>query len=504
MTSPVLTQIHHNNPPVRSTTMGSTGRKTSIRGQLYGTYDSLFWLNREADVTSDVLKLKSILEPPKKRPHETTETGGAVCARGTNSARALPFSRDDFPATLLSERKKPRNFGPSNRHVRDGNILDAEDDNNNNNNSNNNNKEANPKADIDLAHLNKINNKNSRKPDGDKGTQVTVHGQQIHGLLTNESNSIPTQANQRPMIFTNGENVNLEHYLHSFIECPLEKARAEKVLRGMHYSPSNTLIVASINCFSRKKKRHFFQDALYLCTVFAKEMEMSLSSFLRVRGWLVSNHQGVVKISYRRVGDCLRLLGTEAALNYFRVSTIIDRLFRVLNSRNIFPEMPFEDRKTTQTNTPGHHLDTESEDKDEMEDSNSDSNNRPKYENLFEERSHKVLLPSHQQVHLVDFHHKGSSFGKLVTYQQTLQLGLNAVKCSFTKALHNTYSHDDEFFEKLFSVIFFRCSQRRMMLEGKTVESQYCRLLIFHLLSSTFLVSKEYRIFLWSAKTNRL
>ena len=36
------------------------------------------------------------------------------------------------------------------------------------------------------------------------------------------------------------------------------------------------------------------------------------------------------------------LLGGEVALNYYRVSAVFDCLFKVINSREIWPEMPFE------------------------------------------------------------------------------------------------------------------------------------------------------------------
>jgi hypothetical protein len=108
-------------------------------------------------------------------------------------------------------------------------------------------------------------------------------------------------------------------------------------------NPSNALIVAAVNCFSKKKKRHFFRDGLYLCSVFSQELEMRLSTFLEVRGWVVKKTTaGTVLISYRRIGDCLSLIGGPAATNYFRVSYMLDRLYRALNSREIWPEMPYE------------------------------------------------------------------------------------------------------------------------------------------------------------------
>jgi hypothetical protein len=364
--------------------------------------------------------------------------------------------------------------------------------------------------------------------------RVLVRGQSITGLLPKEP---LTTAKLRPMIFTNGEHVDLEHYLYSFVEGAAEKERAAKMFRSMRYAPSDSLIVASINCFSRKKKRHFFRDALYLCKVFANEMQMTLSCFLRVRGWLVANHGGVVKISYRRVGDCLRLLGIDAALNYYRVSAMFDRLFRALQNREVFPEMPYEASQigmcppfylllpkigmthklissspleinrptcndTSQQFPPTKQIrsdrdlddddDEEKEDDDEDDDEddgaqhdddddNEDNNDDDDDEDdsdeddedeafptaaLFEESQKKLSLPSKGRHELLDFHRKSSAFGKLITYQQTLQLGLNAVKASFSMVVHGVYADDDDFWEKLFSIIYYNCGGRRMMLVG--------------------------------------
>jgi hypothetical protein len=71
---------------------------------------------------------------------------------------------------------------------------------------------------------------------------------------------------------------------------------------------------------------------------------MGLSNFLEVRGWLVIQKKGSICISYRRIADCLQLLGYVGATNYMRVSALFDRLYRVVMSRDIWPEMPYESR----------------------------------------------------------------------------------------------------------------------------------------------------------------
>jgi hypothetical protein len=90
------------------------------------------------------------------------------------------------------------------------------------------------------------------------------------------------------------------------------------------------------------------------------------------------------------------------------------------------------------------------------------------YDKFFEESSlEKLSLPSQGQVELRDFHKRASALGKLLTYQQTLQLGMSAVKVCFDKAIPGHYTNDHKFMEQLFCVIFFQCGDRRMMLEGK-------------------------------------
>ena len=174
---------------------------------------------------------------------------------------------------------------------------------------------------------------------GQQHGHAEIKGQSIIGLFGAHNNEHECFVDSR---FSNGDDVNLEHYLQSFVETPTEKEHSKKAFAAEKYVPSDALLVASLNCFSRKKKRHFFRDGLYLCVVFASEMKMSLSTFLRVRGWLARNTKGKISISYRRIEDCLRLLGGDVALNYYRVSAVFDRLFKVINSRDIWPEMPFE------------------------------------------------------------------------------------------------------------------------------------------------------------------
>ena len=88
----------------------------------------------------------------------------------------------------------------------------------------------------------------------------------------------------------------------------------------------------------------------------------------------------------------------------------------------------------------------------------------------FEETTPKKLtLCMYGKVELRDFHKRDSSFGKLLSYQQTLQLALSTVSVCFKEAIHSKYKSDESFMEQLFGVIFFKCSERRMMLEGESL-----------------------------------
>lgn len=85
---------------------------------------------------------------------------------------------------------------------------------------------------------------------------------------------------------------------------------------------------------------------------------------------------------------------------------------------------------------------------------------------LKETLSKPVSLPAYGQVQLRQFHTQSSAVGKLLAYQQVLQLGMSAIRACFTTVLIKPYLDDDKFMEQLFCVIFFECSERRMMLEG--------------------------------------
>ena len=165
-----------------------------------------------------------------------------------------------------------------------------------------------------------------------------VRGQTIVGLFPcNESEA------QEDYLFSNGTDVDLLHRVHSVMESPKDKLLSERIMAVEGTNPSDALIVAAVNCFSKKKKRHFFRDGLYLCSVFSHELSMRLSTFLQVRGWTATKRKdGTILIAYRRIGDCVRLIGSPFATNYLRVSSMFDRLYRALNSREIWPVMPYE------------------------------------------------------------------------------------------------------------------------------------------------------------------
>lgn len=56
-----------------------------------------------------------------------------------------------------------------------------------------------------------------------------------------------------------------------------------------------------------------------------------------------------------------------------------------------------------------------------------------------------------------------------------LQLALSAVKLTYSKVLPGEYVKDEAFMERLMCLIFFKCSERRMLLEGIQDLLMVCR-----------------------------
>ena len=105
---------------------------------------------------------------------------------------------------------------------------------------------------------------------------------------------------------------------------------------------------------------------------------------------------------------------------------------------------------------------------DMMDDDEEDGD--PGSENLFREVEERpISLPTYGQVQIRQFHTRSSAFGKLLAYQQVLQLGMIALKTCFDPVICPGYIKDDSFMEQLFCVVFIDCSQRRMMLEGEFI-----------------------------------
>ena len=212
---------------------------------------------------------------------------------------------------------------------------------------------------------------------------------------------------------------------------------------------------------------------------------------------------GWISISYRRISDCLEILGKEGAVNYCRLSAMFDCLYRVFQSRDVWPLMPYEKSKfilfvssfldcnltiflskvseysdnngSQGIKRKGRKLTTPPSKKHSKQKMVSDSTQKMAAESTteslstyFEETTPKKLtLCTYGKVELRDFHKRDSSFGKLLSYQQTLQLALSTVRVCFKEAIHSKYKSDESFMEQLFGVIFFKCSERRMMLEGE-------------------------------------
>ena len=75
---------------------------------------------------------------------------------------------------------------------------------------------------------------------------------------------------------------------------------------------------------------------------------------------------------------------------------------------------------------------------------------------FFEEScEQRISLPTFGQVEVRDVYKRSSAVGKVLTYQQTLQLGMVAVRVCFHDVLRKQYRDDDSFMEQLFCIIFF-------------------------------------------------
>jgi hypothetical protein len=289
--------------------------------------------------------------------------------------------------------------------------------------------------------------------------QPLVDGQVLKGLFDlNQLENDPILAGPA-RLFTNGLGVDLEHMVRQVVETKADKL----TFANDPYRPS-TRVFAVCMLWGRKKKRHFFRDALFAQSVFAAELGISLFDFLHLRGWSAHlRKDGTVDISYRRIRECLELQDPVVSARFYRLSAIMDRVYRFLHSEDVFTAMPYE-----------------KEDDDDDDDDDEDEDDVAKKQGLmddvdFEFEGRTRRLPTHGKAHLIDFHQQSSAHGRQRREHQQLQLGLSAVVVAFAPILHKKKRKSKPFMEKLFTLIFRDCSTRRQMNEGLQDLMMVCR-----------------------------
>lgn len=135
---------------------------------------------------------------------------------------------------------------------------------------------------------------------------------------------------------------------------------------------------------------------------------------------------------------------------YYRLSAILDSIFRFLQSKRIFIDMPDE-------------IDLAEEDHIEFEDDPSNA------DDINHKDGRCKALPTYGKARVVDFHHQQSAYARIRREHQVMQLGMSALIFAVgnedVKVLKKTKRQNPRYMEKLFTIVFRKCSTRREMLE---------------------------------------
>jgi hypothetical protein len=280
----------------------------------------------------------------------------------------------------------------------------------------------------------------------------------------------------------------------------VRESRKNKVsfLASNSYMPSDSFF-AVMMLWGRKKKRHFFRDSIFAAVVFSKELNLSLTLYLNLRGWLLKvKGDGSVDVSYRRISQCLQRYDQHTIARYYHLSAIMDRMYQHLHSSTVFQLAPHEsdivvasllgtankkadddsnkvadDDSNKDANDSEDIIQDESENESDDErnnESNNESNNVDVDDKEDKDRDKFIRrLPTHGKSSLIDFHQPASASGRQRREHQTLKLALTSVKTVFIPVLnkkqlnHRQLTH---FFEKFFCLVFHDCDSRRSVLEG--------------------------------------
>jgi hypothetical protein len=158
---------------------------------------------------------------------------------------------------------------------------------------------------------------------------------------------------------------------------------------------------------------------------------------------------GDISISYRRIRDCLDQFETPTnnlGARFYRLSAMINKIYKYLNSREVFSEMPYE--KTDDFKAPSDFGKWLAEDREGDDD-------------LEEQDAVARRLPTFGRSKLVDFHQEVSATGRQRREHQWMQLGLSCIRCAFSNCLTKKEAANDNYLWKLVTIIFRSCQLAR-------------------------------------------
>jgi hypothetical protein len=141
------------------------------------------------------------------------------------------------------------------------------------------------------------------------------------------------------MLVTNGDAVDFEHKSTTCVE----SAKSKKTF--LPYQPSLQAFSLTV-LWGRRQKPHFFRDALFGVTCISQELDMPVMEYIFARSWRLSLEKNCnVKVSYRRMTDCLDCLGDggSAIANYYRLSAIMERTHQFVKSNSFFDSLPHQE-----------------------------------------------------------------------------------------------------------------------------------------------------------------
>ena len=155
-----------------------------------------------------------------------------------------------------------------------------------------------------------------------------VNGQTIHNLFAG------TGQKTQDILYSNGGETLRGPNCKKVVETKGRKVSHRAAMDREGYVPSHMFVSAVHISFQKRTKKHFFVQGYFLCRVFAKEMGIPFSEFLRVRCWKAKRVDDELKISYVRLSQAIP---EKNKAGYNRSMTMIERLYELLSSDDLIP-----------------------------------------------------------------------------------------------------------------------------------------------------------------------